>query len=1026
LKPSVRLGLLAVFIVLAAALGATTQFVDVGVAQAQTKDCTAGTTAGTVSCTLTIPTLVAGPATTTVTLTSAPTAGATYTAVTITGATGTVTAPVIAPDGLSFAIDCTTPPPAPATGCSVTLAETITAPAGTTSLTQTGAGDTAFVASDTTIGAPAAPTITAAAMTCEIGFITVDDDEVTDLNADCTKTFTMTAGTATITLTGPAGASFEEATATGAGVTLGTVTDTTITVICAPVAPATTCPVTLDETIDDVTFGATVTQTVNGTTLTDELDVTTEDLAFLIGAGVIAKDCEFVSVDVGNEFDCDIVFGVDLPSPIEITVGGPVTIEDVDVIGGSVDFENDDDDTGGVITITCDDAVAGTPGDFCLAGLTVTEHLVFNASGALTERITLVGDDVVSAPLPAIVSGIGAAGAGPTSITKTCVTPPDGVPVSTAANIFVRVGGSITCTVTVTFAPGTAVTPTTATVVLPTGTFGTPGTAGVFGPGGTLTVGLGAGTGTLTCIPPTPQTTPPTCLFTETFFPTEAASCAPLGAQTITVAGITVSVAIGGTVGTTTGVPFFVLPKLGSGVVCPVLPATTLNQPKFLDFECKNGIDTFGDPIIPIIPGEIGGVFVDAIGVLPGALICQVVLLDAAGLEIAAPGGKIEVSSINGTLIDASGQLTTNLRIQCGSIPSPLTTGGTVFTGLGTVGVTGLANDCLGVQFAVVGRGVGFVELNARYEPNAFAIQAGIHEAEGVGSVAFIAPAVDLVLDLAPNPATVNQRVTATALFNEVIVTVAGVPLIDPTTGVPFTEFLGSRLSGNVVFSTSSTSVAPFIGTQLSLTGQEAGAAGGTADLPNVDVSGQFAGVTQSVTVRCGGLGPLGAAATFASFFQGCDSAQAILLARAQGSSTISATFIPDLPGAFGAGALIGGTANLDAAAALLGLFAPATGGLNTDAEVLLVIGEAPTGNVQLSRGCNNVSPTVTETAAAYAQRVDPAAALVAIWEHQAATNTFRGWSPQAGAPNDLSGVTRLRPVFVCVSSAATLNQPPA
>jgi predicted anti-sigma-YlaC factor YlaD len=40
LKPSVRLGLLAVFIVLAAALGATTQFVDVGVAQAQTKDCT--------------------------------------------------------------------------------------------------------------------------------------------------------------------------------------------------------------------------------------------------------------------------------------------------------------------------------------------------------------------------------------------------------------------------------------------------------------------------------------------------------------------------------------------------------------------------------------------------------------------------------------------------------------------------------------------------------------------------------------------------------------------------------------------------------------------------------------------------------------------------------------------------------------------------------------------------------------------------------------------------------------------------
>ena len=77
-------------------------------------------------------------------------------------------------------------------------------------------------------------------------------------------------------------------------------------------------------------------------------------------------------------------------------------------------------------------------------------------------------------------------------------------------------------------------------------------------------------------------------------------------------------------------------------------------------------------------------------------------------------------------------------------------------------------------------------------------------------------------------------------------------------------------------------------------------------------------------------------------------------------------------------------------------------------------------------RGCNNVTPTVTESVAAFAARVSPAGALVSIWEHQPGTTSFRAYSPQAGAPSDLTQVTRLRPVFVCVSSPATLNQPPA
>ncbi len=152
---------------------------------------------------------------------------------------------------------------------------------------------------------------------------------------------------------------------------------------------------------------------------------------------------------------------------------------------------------------------------------------------------------------------------------------------------------------------------------------------------------------------------------------------------------------------------------------------------------------------------------------------------------------------------------------------------------------------------------------------------------------------------------------------------------------------------------------------------------------------------------------------TFSSFFGGCESASAQYVGVAPGTTNVSATFVPDLPGA--------GT---QFAPFFPGQF---SGVSNPTATVALsVTGVAPTGNVQLVRGCNNITPTVTEDAATYAKRIDPAAALVALWEYQAGTNTFKGWSPQAGAPNDLTTVTRLKPIFICVSSAATLSQPPA
>jgi hypothetical protein len=63
--------------------------------------------------------------------------------------------------------------------------------------------------------------------------------------------------------------------------------------------------------------------------------------------------------------------------------------------------------------------------------------------------------------------------------------------------------------------------------------------------------------------------------------------------------------------------------------------------------------------------------------------------------------------------------------------------------------------------------------------------------------------------------------------------------------------------------------------------------------------------------------------------------------------------------------------------------------------------------------------------------RVTPASVVIATWQHNAATNTFAGApgpaSPaSAAAVADLTSVTRLTPVFVCVTAAATLAQPPA
>ena len=642
--------------------------------------------------------------------------------------------------------------------------------------------------------------------------------------------------------------------------------------------------------------------------------------------------------------------------------------------------------------------------------------------------------------MPAAVSTIA-------GVSKVCTPIVDGVPAPTTTatnvgNIFVRVGQTVTCTVTITSAAGAAAFAGPVTVNL--------GTTGTFA--GT-TVGTGT-TATFTAVPVTPATTPATATFTEVFVPTTP--CITL-TQTVTVSGAPFTVPVVGTVGTTTNVPIFVLPKLGTGVVCPPVGGLTFVQPVAIAFDCETPAevaDIVGDPVIAAVPGEIAGTFVAAIGVLPAPLTCKAVPVPAhctaaeaitaaraRSFECAVAPGTIEISSINGTLIDASGALTTNLRIGCGEQVEPTL----VFPGIGATGITGAGvlvgtgtttaagiinlNTCIGVTFAVAGFGVGFVELRARYEPSTVAAAAGIQEVEGRTEVAFVAPALAaLGLTLVPNPVAPGQTGTATVTF------AGGTPIpcsrgtviffcVDPNTGLPLTIGLGSQLSGEVIFEIDNTNVAFWLG---------AGPAGTAAAIAGTGQTvQQVAQATQlnRIAVRCG---PATTAVTTAAttaigttvtalqpFFAGCTSASAIYQGNTPGTTTVRATFIPDLPGAFG-GTVAGVPARF---AALLGTFrvaGPAT------ASATLVVSGPPTGVIQLVRGCNNVTPTVTEDVAAFAARVSPAANLVAIWEHQAATNTFRGFSPMPGAPNDLATVTRLRPVFICVTGPATLTQPPA
>jgi hypothetical protein len=654
--------------------------------------------------------------------------------------------------------------------------------------------------------------------------------------------------------------------------------------------------------------------------------------------------------------------------------------------------------------------------------------------------------------------------AGVSSVSKLCTVQPDGVGTVTPlpGRQFVRVGQLVTCTVTVTATSNVASISGTATV---SGDFTLVSSS-------PFTCASVAGTNT--------------CTFTESFFPTEGAQCKTLtqtvvvttGGQSFTFNGVVARVA--------QGIDIFVLPKVNTGFECP----GGISSDRFagqLAFICQTNSAlsaVVGDPFISPIPGQVRDNFIAGIGILPQALACKVIPIPVGanpatclrpfatvsvpsnainiqvgvtsfGLDNVVPEcgvvpGKIEVSSINGALLDLSGRLTTNLRIECGDISGVFVPLGTFTDVLPTVN----KNTCFGVTFGVAGLGVGIVDLNARYEPATFAGNAGAFEVENKAQVAFIAPAVSISLLLSPNPVTVGQTGTATARFNRVAVacetsiTAAGATgpfgslsntgfCVDPTTGAQVLVNIGSILNGSVLFQIADTAIASLVGAQP------------TATAPAPTSTAGFVTTANQAVVRCGFFPTTAlpfstvssaAASVYTNFipgqsslinyFGGCESASINYRGNIPGATTVSATFIPDLPGAFGAGTFSGTPAFTglpQTVTPLLGNFINAT--QVTANRVLEVIGAAPSGVINLVRGCNNVTPTVSESVSAYMARVMATSAVVAVWEHQAATNTFRG-APGPNAPAgaaavaDLNEVRRLVPVFVCVNAAATLNQP--
>lgn len=88
---------------------------------------------------------------------------------------------------------------------------------------------------------------------------------------------------------------------------------------------------------------------------------------------------------------------------------------------------------------------------------------------------------------------------------------------------------------------------------------------------------------------------------------------------------------------------------------------------------------------------------------------------------------------------------------------------------------------------------------------------------------------------------------------------------------------------------------------------------------------------------------------------------------------------------------------------------------------------------VSLTQGCDNVVDTYPDgtTGSIFASAVVPATNVTSIWRFDNAAQLFRAvYFPPTGAgippPVDVSALSRLDPIFICVNAPATLNEPSA
>ncbi|MGH2600691.1 MAG: hypothetical protein ACRDJ9_15070 [Dehalococcoidia bacterium] len=393
-----------------------------------------------------------------------------------------------------------------------------------------------------------------------------------------------------------------------------------------------------------------------------------------------------------------------------------------------------------------------------------------------------------------------------------------------------------------------------------------------------------------------------------------------------------------------------------------------------------------------------------AIGVLPAVLICDAAFYDAAGDRARVAPGTIEISSSNGTFVDLNGGLATNLRIACDRAARVTPSAGQIVH----------VNTCQGVRFGVLGLGVGFVELRARYEPSSAAAAAGIHEADVARDAAFVAPPVSLSLFVSPNPVAVGANGRATLRFNRAV-TFASDLLVNPETGAPLFVNSGTPLNGTVTFTSSVPNVAAFTD------GIAAGEQVVTGTVPGANQQGVTVRTAATARVRCGSVMPAvqGAAtavtvANFRTFFGGCDSVAVRYRGVSQGTTIITAMFVADLPGAFGAVGVLAGNVQ-----ALVDRFSGVS--TNSITRTLEVV-ESAAATQRLVPGCNNVVAPADESVQQVAARVDPAVAI-SIWRQTPGTARFQGAAVGGNVPasvSNLTGVNALDAIFICAGAAAT------